>query len=98
MMLAVSPLCAYATEGIGLSAETARLDGCELLQPTAENPDPVRLGGFDKKLDRARWTFQTPGGIYRIVVTVRSPFGAKSFTGKVGSHPQVTRPTQAYHP
>lgn len=78
---------ALSAEVIDLPATTAQLEGCELLQPTPENPDPIRLGKFDRKPDRASWTFSSPSGIYRIFITVRSPFGLKSFSGRVGNFP-----------
>lgn len=88
--LLLASLAATGTLGaelIELSAVQAKLHGCELLHPTAEDPGPIRLGGFDNKRDRATWTFSSPGGIHRLRVHVRSPFGSKSFTGSIAGLP-----------
>lgn len=86
-LLLLTSLPANAAEIIDLPAAKATLQGCQLLEPTAENPDPVRLSGFDQKRDRARWTFPATGGIHRLFFRVRSPFGPKGFAGKIGAIP-----------
>lgn len=85
--MAIGATPGFALESIELPIADAQLEGCKLLQPTPENPDPTRLGNFKYKRDRARWTFTSPGGIYRLVIQSRSPFGPKEFSGTVGTLP-----------
>ena len=87
LLAVLVPSAACGVEPIELPAEKAEVDGCALLRPTPELPDPTRLGGFDKKRDRARWTFTAPGGIYRMLIHVRSQYGSKGFEGRIADLP-----------
>ncbi len=78
---------AFGREKIVLAAADAALEGSQLLQPTAEDPNPPRLGGFKGKREKATWTFSSDGGLYRLRVEFRSPFGAKEFSGQAGELP-----------
>lgn len=87
MLAVVAAGQAHGREKIVLAAEQAVLEGSQLLQPTAENPDPPRLGGFKGKREKATWTFPCEGGIYRIRIEFRSPYGPKGFSGQAGELP-----------
>lgn len=78
---------ALARVPIVLAPEKATLEGSQLLQPTAENPGPARLGGFKSKMEKAVWSFPCEGGIYRILIQFRSPYGPKEFSGQAGELP-----------
>lgn len=90
-LLAVCRLAAGAASAapvdaarIELPAAEAGMDGCEL---KGGERGPWWLAGFDQATDRARWVFESPGGLYRLEVRVRTPFGRKQFEGKVARSP-----------
>jgi mannan endo-1,4-beta-mannosidase len=72
---------------IDLKLVDAKLEGCMVGTGASESPEEPRITGFDESVDRARWVFEAPAGVYRLEVRARSPYGSKYFEGKVARCP-----------
>ncbi len=68
---------------IQLEAETGDLTGVTLASASTGYSGIGYATGFNEASDKVRWSFPAPGGIYRLIIHYRSPFGMKGFSGSL---------------
>jgi mannan endo-1,4-beta-mannosidase len=79
--LRVVPDTAPPTGGIQLEAEAGTLTGVTASSAVAGYSGTGYATGFDAAGDKVAWTFNSPGGPYRLAIRYRAPFGNKGFNG-----------------
>lgn len=72
-----------AAPALLLEAEAATLTGVVIASTVPGFSGTGYVTGFDHANDKVGWTFDAAGGVYRLKIHYRSPFGNKGFSGRL---------------